>query len=274
MPISNAHFGYVRDLVHRRSAIRLEDCKSYLVESRLSGIARQEGLDNVDALIERLRASGLSGLEAKVVDALTTNETSFLRDLHPFHALRDTILPALVQARTGAKPLRVWCAACSSGQEPYSLAMILRETFPDLRAGDVEILASDLCESVLDRAREGTFSQFEVNRGLPASYLKKYFVRAGSRWQIREDLRSGIRFERVNLIEDWPRSMSGFDLVFVRNVLIYFDVEAKRRVLERMKGVLQPEGYLLLGSTETMLGLESSFRREAAGRAVVYRPES
>jgi chemotaxis protein methyltransferase CheR len=245
--LSQADFEYVRTLVLKRSAIVLENEKFYLAETRLQAVARREGIDSLETLVARLRAApGNNGLHQKVVEAMTTNETSFFRDVQPFEMLKQVVVPELMKRRATERQLSIWCAASSTGQEPYSLAMLLREHFPPLAAWKVRITASDLSTEVLEKARQGRYSQLEVNRGLPAQLLVKYFQRQGVEWQIKDDIRNLIDYRQINLIEAWP-AMPQLDVILIRNVLIYFDVETKRQILGKAKKLLRPDGYLFLG---------------------------
>lgn len=262
-------FGYVRDLVRKRSAIVLETEKNYLVESRLQPLARQEGFPSIAELVARLRTGGSGELHSKVVEAMTTNETSFFRDLQPFEAVRKVILPELI-AKRATSPLRIWCAACSTGQEPFSVAMLLAEYFPQLANGEVKILATDLSTQVLEKARSGCFNQIEVNRGLPAAFLMKYFDRHGLNWQLKESIRRMIEFRPLNLIETWPVLLP-MDIVFMRNVLIYFDVQTKKNILGKVRRVLHPDGYLFLGGAETTTNLDDLYVRTEVEKASIYR---
>lgn len=266
MTISADTFAFVADLVRRRSAILLEPGKEYLVESRLLPLARAAGLSGVDAFVADLRTRPQADRTERVVEALTTNETSWFRDVAPFQALAEHVVPDLVH-RGGATRLRVWSAACSTGQEPYSIAI----TLADLLGASVgvEVLATDLNAQVLERAAAGTFTQLEVNRGLPAPTLVKHFRRAGSGWQVADELRRAVTFRRHNLLD--PAPGGPFDVVFLRNVLIYFDLPTKRAVLERVRAVLRPGGYLVLGAAETTIGVHDAYERVVAGRATVYR---
>jgi chemotaxis protein methyltransferase CheR len=267
--ISDQDFDYVRDLVYRHSAIALESDKGYLVESRLLPIVRDEGLGTLGDLVGRLRAGRGQSLHLKVVDAMTTNETSFFRDMHPFEALKTRIFPDLL-ARARPSRLRLWCAACSSGQEPYSIAMLLREHFPALPEGTVQIIATDLSPSMLARARRGRYSQLEVNRGLPASLLMKYFDKLGLEWEIKPEIRAMVSFREHNLAESWG-PMPVMDVVFLRNVLIYFDVATKQAILSKVRGLLREDGYLFLGASETTINLDRGFARLCIGKATCYR---
>jgi chemotaxis protein methyltransferase CheR len=265
-------FAYLRRLMHERAAIVLEPGKEYLALSRLDPIARHAGVGSVAELVDVLRGeNAASELHEQVVDALTTNETTFFRDYNPFESLRTHVLPELIERRHGSRTLAVWSAGCSSGQEPYSIAMAIREHFPELLTWQLSILGTDISPSVLERARRGRYGQLEVNRGLPAHLLVRHFTRAGMEWEIEEPIRRMVRFEQHNLVQDWP-TLPPFDLVFMRNVMIYFDRDAKRDVLAKMHQQLSPFGYLLLGASETTYNLSEDFDREPDGRTAWYRP--
>jgi chemotaxis protein methyltransferase CheR len=266
-------YDYICRLVLERSAIVLDASKAYLAESRLAPLAEREGMRSLGELVARLRGERFGRLHRKVVEAMTTNETSFFRDVHPFEALRKAILPALVARRGAERRLSVWSAACSSGQEPYSIAMLLHDSFPELAGWRVEITASDLSTAMLARARRGLFSQLEVNRGLPAALLIKHFRKRGADWQIASKIRSMVEFHELNLAAAWP-VLPRMDVILLRNVLIYFDLETKRRVLARAREVLRPDGYLLLGAAETTLNLDDSFEQLRLERSGCYRLRS
>ena len=268
--LKETDFSYVQKLVFERSAIVLEATKAYLVESRLLPVARNQCLATIEELVARLRAERAGGLHEKVVEAMTTNETTFFRDVHPFEAMRTVIVPDLIERRAAARSLQVWCAACSSGQEPYSLAMLLREHFPALAGWAVRILATDLSTEMLDRARAGQYSQLEINRGLPATYLVKYLQKVGVQWRVNDDLRKLIDFRPLNLAGEWP-ALAVMDIVFIRNVLIYFDTDTKRVILGKIRNVLRPDGYLFLGGAETTINLDDTFERVQYDKASCYR---
>lgn len=258
--MTESDYAYVAKLLLDRSAIALEPDKQYLVESRLAPVARRHGLGSVGEFIQRLRAPGAYGLADEVVEAMVTTETSFFRDIHPFETLRKTVLPELIAARRADRRLTVWCAASASGQEPYTIALILKEYFPELAGWRVEFQSTDISHDMLRRCREGRYAQIEVNRGMPAALLAKYFRQDGATWQVRDDLRAMVDFRPLNLAGPWP-AMPAFDLVFLRNVMIYFEVETKKAVLRRVARVLRPDGYLVLGGAETTLNLDDSFER-------------
>ncbi|MEO8427694.1 MAG: protein-glutamate O-methyltransferase CheR [Verrucomicrobiota bacterium] len=268
--MNTADFDYVRKFVRDQAAIVLEPGKEYLVESRLLILARKEKIASIDELIKKLRSDPKNGLHRKVVDAMTTNETSFFRDIHPFEALRKSIIPELMARRAAQRQVNFWCGAASTGQEPYSVLMLIAEHFPELLKWDVKFIATDLCSEVLARSRAGCFSQLEVNRGLPASLLVKYFVRQGASWEIREDLRRRVEFREMNLVKDWP-ALPPLDIVFLRNVLIYFDVETKKTILAKARRLLRPGSYLLLGGAETTFNIDDAFEREVIDKTICYR---
>ena len=270
MSLSQADFEYIRALVLKRSAIVLENEKVYLAETRLQTLARKEGLESIGQLLTRLRAAPHDGLHQKVVEAMTTNETSFFRDIQPFEMLRHLVIPDLLKLREKERRLTVWCAASSTGQEPYSLVMMLREHFPALATWNVSIVASDLSTEVLEKARQGRYSQMEVNRGLSAALLVKYFTRQGVEWQLKDDIRRTIDFRMINLIESWP-PLPPADIILIRNVLIYFDVATKKQILAKARKVMRPDGYLFLGGAETTLNIDDAFERVEFQRSGCYK---
>ena len=262
---------YIRELVRRHSAIVLEQDKNYLIETRLNPLARELGLASLQDLMISLRANRINNLDRRVVEAITTHETLFFRDAHPFEALRTVILPELIAKRPPSQNLTIWCAACSSGQEPFSVAMLVREHFPDLvRANRLRIVATDLSDAILSRAREGLYSQIEVNRGLPAAMLIKYFTKRGLQWQIKPEIRRMVEFQQGNLATAWP-SLPPLDLIFIRNVLIYFGVDTKKAILAKVRAVLKPDGYLFLGTSETTLNLDTAFEPVLIGKTLCYQ---
>jgi len=263
---------YVRRLVRESSGVALEPSKAYLVHARLEPLARQEGFSSIEAMVSDLQRRPRNHMHARVVDAMLTTETSFFRDFHPFSTLRDVILPRLIEARRTSRSLGIWSAACSSGQEPFSIALILREHFPELRSWDVTILASDLSQSMLSRAPTGRFKHSEVNRGLPTNLLVKYFKRTGIEWELDEDIRRAVRFRQINLGEPWP-PLPAMDIVFLRNVLMYFDDASRWNVLNRIRHILRPDGYLFLGATESSLSLGNGFESTRIGRTTCFRPD-
>ena len=268
MSLGAREFDFVRDLVRTESAIVLDAGKEYLVESRLLPLARAAGHPDVTSYVAEVALRRQPRSRTAVVEALTTNETSWFRDNDPFTALRTTVLPALAETRT-RRSIRIWCAACSTGQEPYSVAMTVLDS-PLLAGFDVTIVATDLSEEVLAKGRRGEYSQLEVNRGLPASLLVRHFTREGLGWRISPQLRSRVDFKQLNLLRPYT-SLGRFDIVFMRNVLIYFDQATKQDILRRVRQVTAPDGYLFLGAAEMTRGLDDKWEREPAGRSALYR---
>ena len=270
MSISAADFDFVSALVRQSSAIVLAPGKEYLVESRLLPLVKTAGVADVAQFVAALRRQPSGPLRSQVVEAMTTNETSFFRDAHPFTALATTILPELIKARAATRTINIWCGAASSGQEPYSIAMLIDEALAGRPGWTVRLLATDISAQMLERTRTGVYSQLEVNRGLPAPKLVKYFRREGSGWQVDQRLRSMVQTRLMNLDAPWP-SMPAVDLIFLRNVLIYFDVPTKQRILGRVRATLKPDGYLFLGGAETTLNIDNGFERTQIGPAPAYR---
>jgi chemotaxis protein methyltransferase CheR len=250
-----------------RSGLVLSDDKAYLIENRLLPVVRKRAMNSLDDLFLALRTAGDKELEREVTEAMTTNESFFFRDLIPFQQFQETVLPKFVEARADTKRLRIWCAAAATGQEPYTLAMILKEEEKRLSGWQIEIVATDLSTEALERARAGRYSQFEVQRGLPVQYLMKYFVQEDAFWQIDQSLRSMIDYREFNLLDDIS-AMGSCDIIFCRNVLIYFDQEAKGCILDSMSKLLPDDGCLYLGGAETVLGVTQSFKPTPGLRGV------
>ena len=273
MSITAENFQFVSDLVKQKSAITLGPGKEYLVESRLMTVARDQG-QSVNEYIHTKRTALNHADTELIVEALTTNETSWFRDSLPFSALTQHIVPELYKTRTTMGALKIWSAACSTGQEPYSIAMTLKDYFEASTFSGpkpiIDITATDLNHQVLDRCRTGKYSQLEINRGLPATHLVRYFHRAGTHWEINQDIRSMVKFTKHNLL-DAPPATGPFDVIFLRNVLIYFDVATKLAVLKKAHSVLRPGGFLVLGAAETTVGLDDSWIRVPVGRSSVYQ---
>ena len=251
-------YDYLRRLLKERSGLVLSPDKQYLVESRLAPVARKAGLGGLGDLVGKLRRAD-ERLTVEVVEAMTTNESFFFRDKIPFEHFRDTVMPALIAARAAQRRIRIWCAAASTGQEPYSLAMCLREMKEKLSGWRIDILGTDLSVEVLEKARAGIYSQFEVQRGLPIQMLVKYFSQVGDTWQLAPEIRAMVQYRPLNLLSDLG-GLGSFDLVFCRNVLIYFDQGGKIDVLNRLARVIEPDGYLVLGAAETVVGLTDGFK--------------
>jgi chemotaxis protein methyltransferase CheR len=270
--LSPTDFADIANLVLERSAIVLESSKAYLIESRLAPVARRNQFASIAELAEAMRRTNSHKLQAEIVDAMTTNETSFFRDIHPFELLKKQILPELVARRAHEKRLTVWSNACSSGQEIYSIAMLIREHFPALDGWNIRLWGTDLSSEILERARAGVFNQTEVNRGLPIPLLTKYFRRDGIHWVISSDIRSMVRFEPVNLIESWPSVLTAVDIVFLRNVLIYFSTDTKRKILCKVRQCISDDGVLFLGGSETIMRLTDAFEQIQVSRSIYYKP--
>ena len=264
-------YQYLSSFLRERSGLSLGNDRQYLLKSRLEPLAQSHGLDDISALTNVLRRGSEPSLEAAVVDAMTTNETSFLRDRTPFEEFRTVILPALCEARRINRRIRIWSAACSTGQEPWSLAMLLTESLPNLSSWDIRIVATDISTRVLDRAREGVYSAIEVQRGLPAKLLVKYFEQSGSCYRVRPELHGMIEWRQLNLFDSFA-SLGTFDVIFCRNVLIYFEVPDKADILTRMHQQLEPDGSLLLGGAETVLGITDRFKKDPRCKSAAYMP--
>lgn len=252
-------FEYISDLLKSRSGLVLTSDKSYLLESRLMPVARKHGMKGLEELIQAVRGDNGGALTVDVTEAMTTNESFFFRDTKPFDLFRDKILPPLIESRAAKKSFRIFCAAASSGQEPYSLAIILKEAAAQLQGWKVEIIGTDISTEILDKARAGLYSQFEVQRGLPIQLLVKYFTQKEDQWQISQELRDMITYKEYNLLEDL-KPLGHFDVVFCRNVLIYFDRDTKGMVLDNIADLMSEDGTLFLGGAETVLGISERFK--------------
>jgi chemotaxis protein methyltransferase CheR len=268
--MTDDEYRFICRVVYDRAALVLEAGKEYLVETRLMPIVRQLQLGSITDLVARLRSGSDNGLLICVTEAMVTTETSFFRDAAAFEGLKTGVVPDLIARRATERSLNIWCAACSTGQEPYSLAILLREYFPQLATWQVSILATDLSNEVLERARAGRFSQLEVNRGLPANLMIKYFRQHGSMWELTEEIRRAVQFQEMNLTRPWS-FLPRMDLILMRNVMIYFDIDTKKAILGRVARLLKPDGYLLLGGAETTLNLDDSFRRVEHRKAGYYQ---
>jgi chemotaxis protein methyltransferase CheR len=263
-------FEFLRAFLKARSGLALTAEKRYLVESRLGPVCRRLELDSLSDLVRGLKGGRDPDLENAVVEAMTTNETFFFRDKAPFELFRDVVLPRYLKSRAATRRLRIWCAAASTGQEPYSLAMMLNEAAARLAGWQVEIVATDISNEVLDKARAGLYTQFEVQRGLPIQLLLKYFTQVGDLWQIAPQIRGMVNFKSLNLIKDFNH-LGQFDIIYCRNVLIYFDAPTKTDVLRRLAGAMPPDGTLLLGAAETVLGLTDALSPEPEHRGLYVK---
>lgn len=263
-------FELLRGLVYKRAGIVLSKDKTYLLETRLAPVIRARQMAGMDDLVAAVRLGRDETLLREIVEAMTTNETLFFRDIRPFDLFREEILPALIEARKSRRQLRIWSAACSTGQEPYSLAILFKELGPKLSGWRIEILATDLSREALDKAKVGLYSQFEVQRGLPIQMLTKYFKRVNETWQIDSAIRAMVRYRELNLLENFA-GLGQFDMIFCRNVLIYFDQATKADILARMRAIIAADGYLSLGGSETVLGITDKFK-PIAGQRGFYAP--
>lgn len=269
--IEDADFDFVRNMVKEHTAIALDNSKVYLVNARLLPVARDAGFSSVIELIRHLRSRPFGPLHSRTVESIVTTETSFFRDFYPFEALRQVLIPEIMERRRrSTRLLSIWSAGCSGGQEPYSLAILLRDSFPELANWQVRLFASDVSSAMLEKSKAGIYSQNEINRGLPARLLVRYFNQTGTSWKISDEIRSMVTFSRHNLARD-VSAAPPVDILMMRNVLIYFDVDTKRKVLQRVRRHLRPGGYLMLGTAETTLNLDEDFQRYRVDQAVFYR---
>ncbi|MGE3166593.1 MAG: protein-glutamate O-methyltransferase CheR [Planctomycetota bacterium] len=270
MPPKTSGLEFVRTLVRDRAGIVLESNKDYLIESRLSAVARKCGHSSLDDFLDAIQGKRDPEVLATVVDAMTTNETSFFREMHVFEGLRKTVLPECIEFNKSRRQLNFWCGAASSGQEPYTIAMALQDWFPELATWKIQFTATDISQEMLARCQEGVYSQLEVNRGLPVPMLLKHFQKQGADWRVKDHLRRYVTFRELNLIGKWP-PFPTLDVVFLRNVLIYFDVDTKKKILANIRTFLRPQGFLFLGSAETTLNLDNDFERVKFDRGCCYR---
>jgi chemotaxis protein methyltransferase CheR len=264
-------YEFLRKFLKERSGLDLSSDKQYLVESRLTPLARRAGLSGIAEIVQKMKG-GSEALISDVAEAMTTNETFFFRDKIPFDNLREAILPMMLQARASRRSLRIWCSASSTGQEPYSIAMCLKEISSALAGWRIEILATDLSQAVLEKSKAGIFSQFEVQRGLPIQMLVKHFTQVGELWQLNADIRAMVQHRQLNLLQDFSH-LGTFDVIFCRNVLIYFDQDTKAGVFDRLARVIEPDGVLTLGAAESVVGISDAFRPYPERRGL-YRPNA
>lgn len=267
-PLEPQEFTWLCTFLRTESALVIDETKEYLVTTRLAPVLKELGLKTLSELVAQLKRRPMNAVHQRVIEAMTTNETSFFRDLHPFESLRNDILPELIKKRGGAG-LNIWCAASSTGQEPYTIAMVMREAFPDVAARS-KIFCTDINLTVLERTKQGLYTQLEVNRGLPAPLLIKYFERKGSEWQVKDELRRMIDARVMNLAIPWS-GMPMMDIVFIRNVLIYFDVETKKSIIGRIRKNMAMDGFLFLGGAESLLNIDNDFARTVAGKSTLYK---
>lgn len=258
MAIAAEDFDYYRDLLYKESGLAINSEKAYLLESRLTPVVKKMGLNDLTDLTGKLRA-GDTLARHNVVEAMTINETFFFRDTHPFDSLRDVILPTVMKHKPAGSTIRIWCAACSSGQEPYSIGIMLKENAAKFAGYQFEITATDLSEGILDVAKKGKYTQFEVQRGMPITLLVKYFTQDGADWYLKDDIKSMVKFEKFNLLDSMAK-FGTIDVIFCRNVLIYFDPETKRKILDELHGRCAKHGFLLLGGAETVVAVTDKFK--------------
>jgi chemotaxis protein methyltransferase CheR len=270
MGVSTSDFEYIRKLVYNHSAIVLHAEKTYLAQLYLQPIAESAGFASIADLVAYLRTQPFSSLHSQVIESLVTNETSFFRDTYPFEALKKFVLPELINKRTVERSLNIWCAACSNGQEPYSIAMLIREHFPMLANWSFKLIASDFSSKALARARQGRYNQLEIQRGLPKNFRDRYFHKLDHNWQIHDEILQMVEFHQINLVQSWT-SLPKSDVIFLRNVLIYFDIPTKKALLKKIKQQLSSDGYLFLGNAETTIHLDTSFERVQFDKAICYR---
>jgi chemotaxis protein methyltransferase CheR len=269
---ATADFSFLRKIVQAHSQNVLDPSRDYVFEARLAAIVRQRGMRSLAGLVDYMRSTRDAALEAAVADAMTINETSFFRDGRPFELLRCDLLPKIIEARRNTRALRLWSAACSTGQEAYSLAILLREHFPLLANWQMKVEGSDICQPVVVRAQAGRFQRIEVNRGLPARYLVRYFDQDGDEWVVKPQIRSLCNFQRVNLCKfPWP-VRGRFDVIFLRNVMLYFAPETRRALLAEVHRLLAPDGVLFLGSTEQPID-PSLWSAHLAGGTCYFKPK-
>lgn len=271
MKITSRDFDYVRKLVLESSALVLGPGKEYLVESRLNVLASREGFSSLHHLVQGLHLERSGILKTKVVEALMTHETTFFRDMRPFETLRTVVVPSIMMRRASERSLNIWSAGCSTGQETYSIAMLLLEYFPALAGWSIYLMGSDISKRAIDRARSGRYTQLEVNRGLPANLLVKYFQKSKGECQINGSMRRMAVFQEINLVGPWPR-LPPMDVIFLRNVLIYFDPATRRDILRRVHRLLNSDGFLFLGGSETTAGADDKFERLPDERSSVFQP--
>jgi len=262
-------YEYLRKLLKDLSGLDLSADKQYLIESRLLPLSRNAGLSGIGELVQKMKG-GSGDFTSQVVEAMTTNETFFFRDKIPFDHFRDSIMPEILRARASRRSIRIWCAAGSTGQEPYSLAMCLKEMGAAIAGWRIEIIATDLSQEVLEKSKAGIYSQFEVQRGLPIQMLVKYFKQTGELWQINSDIRAMVQHRQLNLLHGFS-PLGVFDVIFCRNVLIYFDQGTKIDIFNRLAKATEPDGVLVLGAAETVVGLTDVFKPYPERRGL-YRP--
>lgn len=266
-----ADYEYLANFLLGTSGLALGTNKEYLLEARLIPLAQSLGMSGISELVQELKNGAEARVSSAVTEAMTTNETSFFRDKTPFEDLKDRLFPKLIEARRLSRRLKIWCAAGSTGQEPYSILMLLDDAFPELKDWTIELLATDLDKSAIERANSGIYTQFEVQRGLPVQMLMKYFDQVDAGWQIKEKIRNAVQWKQLNLLDNFTR-LGNFDIIFCRNILIYFQQETKKVILDRLGQMIRADGHLFLGAAETVLGISTAFERFKECKSAVYSP--
>ncbi len=264
-------YQYLSKFLIESSGLALGEGKEYLLEARVTPLSQSFGFSDVAELISKLRRGRDVRISTAVTESMTTNETSFFRDKTPFEEIKATLLPALIEKRRALQKLRIWCAAASTGQEIYSLLMLMEDSFPELKSWRIEVVGTDIAQSMLNRSQEAVYSQFEVQRGLPTPLLIKHFEQVTQGWRIKDTLRNRVKWQQLNLLSEFAH-LGPFDMILCRNVLIYFEVAHKRDVLERMRNILSRDGYLMLGAAESIVGITDQFERFRECRSAVYQP--
>lgn len=268
-------FEIYRDFLAQKSGLVVTPDKAYLLESRLTPIVRKHELDGLKGLSEKI--SGFSpdrAIAKEVIEAMTTNETSFFRDQRPFDRLKDIVLPKMIETKAATRKIRIWCAAASSGQEPYSIAIMLKEQQALLNGWNVEIIATDIDDQILSQAQNAVYSQFEVQRGMPITLLVKYFTQEGDKWHLKDEIKNMVTFKNFNLLDQFMSLNGPFDIIFCRNVLIYFNEETKRQIFDKMHSVFNKDGYLFLGGAETIMGITDKFVTMPEQRGIFISKEA
>lgn len=271
MRLTDGDMAWLRELLDSRAAISLDAARTHRAGLRLMTVAQQAGLPSVEALLARARTERSGPLVEQIIDAIATHETSWFRDSHPWETLATSLFPEAERRLGGRRPVRIWSAACSSGQEPYTIAVALTEAHGPSVGRRVEIIASDYSATMIERAREARYTQLEVNRGMPTPMMLRHFRRDGAYWRLADELRRMVAFEQRNLAQPL-RGLPELDIVCIRNVMIYFEVDTRRRILDQVHSVIHPEGWLLLGASETLLGFDSSWTYDTVGNTMLYRP--
>ncbi len=271
--LAHDEFVTIRQFIYDKASIVIEDDQHYLIESRLAPVMEREGVQTFRHLIQQLQQPASEPLQNRVVNAITTNETYFFRDVKPFTVLRDKVLPQLIERRRTERQLRFFFGGCSSGQEPYSVAMMLRQSFPDLATWDLKLIAVDISGEMIRRAQEGCYTQFEINRGLPAPLLVKYFERQGLHWRLQQTIRDMVEFQEMSLVNIFSQ-LADIDVLFLRNILIYFDEKTRRHLLTRVEHVLRPDGYLIMGAAEAPIFYSTAFETLPGDSSNIFCPKS